>query len=163
MRYVLKQKLVSLGNNFMIRNGNGRDAFRVTGSLLGIGEKLSFQDVAGKELAYIEQRVVRRSNSYQVRREGRYLADVKRDDPSFFQHRFRIEVRESADLDATADFLDRKYVIRRAGSEIMTMSKRWFRPSETYAIEIDDREADPVLLLAIAVVIERACRKLQNR
>ena len=43
------------------------------------------------------------------------------------------------------------------------MSKRWFRPSETYAIEIDDKEPDPILLLSIAVVIERACRKLQNR
>jgi uncharacterized protein YxjI len=163
MRYVLKQRLVSLGNNFMIRDGGGRDAFRVNGSLLALGEKLSFQDASGKELTRIEQRVVSRSRSYQVRRDGKYLADVKRDDPSFFQHRFRIEVRESADLEATADFLDRTYVIKRAGSEIASMSKRWFRPSETYAIEIDDREPDPILLLSIAVVIERACRKLQNR
>lgn len=147
----------------MIKDSAGRDAFRVSGSLLSLGDKLHFQDATGKELIYIEQRNVRRDRSYQVRREGRYLAEVRRDDPSFLRHRFTIEVRESADLEASGDFLDRKYVFRRGDREIAEMSKRWFRPSETYTIDIDDKEADPVLLLAIAVVIERACRKLQNR
>ncbi|MGH7602431.1 MAG: LURP-one-related/scramblase family protein [Gemmatimonadaceae bacterium] len=163
MRYVLKQKLVSLGSNFTIKDSAGRDAFRITGELLTLGEKLSFQDLAGKELIRIEQRVVNRANSYQIRREGKYLADVRRDVSSFFRHRFTIEVRESADLEAVGDFLDRKYVLKRAEQEIGTMSKRWFRPSETYTIEINDSENDRVLILAIAVVIERACRKLQNR
>ena len=163
MRYILKQKLVSLGNNFMIKDSAGRDAFRVSGSLLSLGDKLSFQDLTGKELIYIEQRTVRRVSSYQVRRDGKYLAEVRRDDPSFLRHRFRIEVRESADLEASGDFLDRKYVMRRGNQEIAEMSKRWFRPSETYTIDIGVSETDHMLLLAIAVVIERACRKIQNR
>lgn len=163
MRYVLKQKLVSLGNNFMIKDAAGHDAFRVTGELLTLGEKLSFQDLAGKELIRIEQRVINRASSYQIRREGKYLADVRRDASSFFLHRFTVEVRDSADLEAVGDFLDRRYVLKRADQEIGSMSKRWFRPSETYSIEISDSEKDPMLILAIAVVIERACRKLQNR
>ena len=147
----------------MIKDSAGRDAFRVSGSLLSLGDKLRFQDPSGKELIYIEQRVVNRVSSYQVRREGKYLADVRRDDPSFFKHRFRIEVRDSADLEATGDFLDRRYVFKRVDQEIGSMSKRWFMPSETYTIDIDDNENDHVLLLAVAVVIERACRKLQAR
>jgi uncharacterized protein YxjI len=163
MRYLLKQKLVSLGSNFMIKDSAGRDAFRVVGELLTLGEKLSFQDLQGKELIRIEQRVINRVSSYQIRRDGSYLANVERDLSSFFRHRFAIEVRESADLEAVGDFLDRKYVLKRADQEIGSMSKRWFRPSETYSIEISDSEKDPMLVLAIAVVIERSCRKLQNR
>ena len=55
MEYVLKQKLLSLGNNFTIRDVEGRDAFQVKGKLLSIGDKLSLEDLAGNELIYIEQ------------------------------------------------------------------------------------------------------------
>ena len=42
--YVLKQKLVSLGNNFTITDIDGHEAFQVRGELATLGDKLSFQE-----------------------------------------------------------------------------------------------------------------------
>src|SRR5437868_6543554 len=54
MNYVLKQKLLSLGNNFTIKDVEGHDAYQVKGQVVSIGDKLSFQDLEGNELIYIE-------------------------------------------------------------------------------------------------------------
>ena len=58
MRYIMKQKILSLGNDFRIRNEAGEDVFLVDGRALSIGDKLSFQDMAGKELAFIRQKLL---------------------------------------------------------------------------------------------------------
>ena len=45
MRYVMKQKLLSWGNDFTIRDEDGRDVFFVDGKAFSIGKKLSFKDM----------------------------------------------------------------------------------------------------------------------
>src|SRR5438477_11115056 len=55
MRYVMRQKLLSWGDDFVIRDESGRDVFYVDGKAFSIGNQLSFQDMQGKELAYIRQ------------------------------------------------------------------------------------------------------------
>ena len=54
-RFVMKQKLLSWGDDFTIKDENGTDTFFVDGKALSFGDKLSFQDMSGKELVYIEQ------------------------------------------------------------------------------------------------------------
>ena len=46
MRYVMRQKLLSLADSFTIKDENERDAYFVKGKLFSFGDKLSFQDVA---------------------------------------------------------------------------------------------------------------------
>ncbi len=159
MEYVLKQKLLSLGNNFTIRDVEGRDAFQVKGKLLSIGDKLSLEDLAGNELIYIEQQFF---NSYQLWRDGRRLAEVKRDLLSFFRRRFTVDVSGSDNLEAVGDFLSFEYVVKRAGRKIATLTRQWFRLSDTYWIRIEDEEPDPVLVLALTVVIDVVVRRRHN-
>lgn len=151
MQYVLKQKLVSLGNNFTIKNLDGTDAFQVTGTLVSIGDKLSLQDTDGNELVYIEQQPF---NSYQLWRDGKRLADVSRDLLSFRRRRFIVAVSGSDDLEAIGDFLSFEYVVKRGDRKIATFTRQWLRLSDTYFIQIHDDDADGPLVLAIAVVIE---------
>lgn len=53
MRYVMKQKLLSWGDDFTIQDEDGRDAFFVDGKAFSIGARLSFQDMSGSELLFI--------------------------------------------------------------------------------------------------------------
>jgi uncharacterized protein YxjI len=41
---------------------------------------------------------------------------------------------------------------------VATVSKRWFAWTDTYGIEVDDKE-DAVLILASAVVVDMACHR----
>ncbi|MEO6181920.1 MAG: LURP-one-related family protein, partial [Verrucomicrobiota bacterium] len=45
------------GNDFHIKNDSGTDAFFVDGHAFGPGNKLSFQDLNGNELAFIRQKI----------------------------------------------------------------------------------------------------------
>lgn len=91
MQYVLKQKLVSLGNNFTIADLEGRDAFRVSGALATLGDKLSFADANGNELLYIEQKVFSWVGMYEVSRDGKVVAQVRRNLRSLLRRRFTVE------------------------------------------------------------------------
>ena len=57
MKYKLRQKLLSWGDDFTIEDQTGADRYFVDGAAFSIGDKLSFQDMRGTELARIEQKV----------------------------------------------------------------------------------------------------------
>jgi uncharacterized protein YxjI len=156
MRYVMRQKLLSLADNFTIKNEQDQDVFLVKGKLFSFGDKLSFQDLAGNELVFIDQRLLNWSPTYELWRQAELLAVVKRELFSFIHHRFTVDVPGPNDLEAEGDFLDHEYMITRGGSVVATVSKRWFSWADTYGIEVADGE-DDVLVLATAVVVDMVC------
>jgi uncharacterized protein YxjI len=162
MRYVMRQKLLSLADNFTIKNEQEQDVFLVKGKVFSFGDKLSFQDLAGNELVFIDQRLLNWSPTYELWKGEELLAVVKRELFSFIHHRFTVDVPGPNDLEAEGDFLDHEYTISRGGSVVATVSKRWFTLADTYGIEIADGE-DDVLVLATAVVVDMVCHDHNKR
>jgi len=162
MRYVMRQKLLSLADNFTIKNEREQDVFLVKGKVFSFGDKLSFQDLAGNELVFIDQRLLNWSPTYELWKGDELLAVVKRELFSFIHHRFTVDVPGPNDLEAEGDFLDHEYTISRGGSVVATVSKRWFSWADTYGIEIADGE-DDVLVLATAVVVDMVCHDHNKR
>jgi uncharacterized protein YxjI len=154
----MRQKLLSWGNDFTIKDEAGNDAFFVDGKALSFGNKLSFQDMSGNELVYIEQRLLNWSPTYELWRGDKMLAEVKRELFSFIHHRFTVDVPGPDDLEAEGDFLDHEYTLTRGDRAVATVSKKWFSWVDTYGIDILDGE-DAVLILATAVVIDLACHR----
>lgn len=159
MRYVLRQKLVSLGTNYTIRDDAGREVFQVKGEPMSWGDKLSFQDMDGNELIYIEQRFGELGPHYRLLRDGKELGEVTRELFSFRRHRFHVEGSGNDELEADGDFLDLEFILKRGDRRIGRVTKQWLRLSDTYGIEIDDAEKDQILVLAAAVAIETICAK----
>jgi uncharacterized protein YxjI len=162
MRYVMRQKLLSLADNFTIKNEQEQDVFLVKGKLFSFGDKLSFQDLAGNELVFIEQRLLNWSPTYELWKQGELLAVVKRELFSFIHHRFTVDVPGPNDLEAEGDFLDHEYTIARGDQVVATVSKRWFSWTDTYGIEVGDGQ-DDVLVLATAVVVDMVCHDDNKR
>ena len=162
MRYVMRQKLLSLADNFTIKNEQEQDVFLVKGKLFSFGDKLSFQDLAGNELVFIDQRLLNWSPTYELWKGKDLLAVVKRELFSFIHHRFTVDVPGPNDLEAEGDFLDHEYTIARGDNVVATVSKRWFSWTDTYGIEVVDGE-DDVLILATAVVVDMVCHDDNKR
>jgi len=156
MRYVMKQKLLCWGDDFAIQDDQGRDVFFVDGRAFSIGSKLSFQDMAGNELAFISQKLLAWGPTYEIYRGGQLAAVVKKSLFTFFHCTFTVDVPGPDDLEAEGDFLDHEYSLTRGGTTVATVSKRWFSWSDTYGVEIADGE-DDVLILASTVVIDMVC------
>ena len=162
MRYVMRQKLLSLADNFTIKNEQEQDVFLVKGKVFSFGDKLSFQDLAGNELVFIEQRLLNWSPTYELWKGKDLLAVVKRELFSFIHHRFTVDVPGPNDLEAEGDFLDHEYTIARGDHVVATVSKRWFSWTDTYGIEVGEGE-DDVLVLATAVVVDMVCHDDNKR
>ena len=162
MRYLMKQKLFCWGDDFRIQNEAGEDVFFVDGRAFSIGDKLSFQDMAGNELAFIRQKLLSWGPTYEIQRDGQLAAVVKKELFTFFRCRFMIDVPGPDDLEAEGNFLDMEYTFSRGGTTVAEVSKRWFTFTDTYGVDIADDE-DPVLILASTVVIDMVCHGDQKR
>jgi uncharacterized protein YxjI len=156
MRYIMKQRLLSFGDDFYIKDDNERDAYFVDGRAFSIGDKLAFKDMDGNELAFIRQKLLAWGPTYEIVRGGEVAAVVKKHVFALFHHRFTVDVPGPDDLEAEGDFMDHEYTFRRGDRVVATVSKKWFSWTDTYGIDIEDDE-DQVLVLASAVVVDQAC------
>ena len=156
MRYQMKQKVFCLGDDFTIRDEAGHDAFLVDGRAFSFGDKLSLQDMQGRELAFIAQKLLSWGPTYEIYRNNELFAVIKKANFTFFHCQFSIDVPGPDDYSAEGDFMDMEYTISRSTGVAATISKRFFAFSDTYGIDIADGE-DVVTLLAAAVVIDLCC------
>ena len=162
MRYVMKQKLFCWGDDFTIKTADQQDAFFVDGKAFSFGDKLSFQDMSGKELAFIRQKLLSWGPTYEIYRDNNLFAVVKKKLVTFLHCRFLIDVPGPDDLEAKGDFMDLSYEFTRSGQRVAEVSKRWFSWSDTYGVDIAQGE-DDVLILASSVVIDMVCHDDKKR
>jgi uncharacterized protein YxjI len=162
MRYVMRQRLFSFGDDFHIKDADGQDVFFVDGKVFSLGDKLSFQDMAGNELAVVRQKLIAFSPTYEIYRAGQLSATVKQSLFTLFRAHFAVDVPGPDDLDAQGDFLDHEYSFERRGQTVATVSKRWFSFSDTYGVDIAPGE-DDILILASTVVIDMAVHNQSQR
>lgn len=156
MRYAMKQKLFSWGDDFYIKDDQGTDVFFVDGRALSLGDKLSFQDMAGNELAFIRQKLLSWGPTYEIQRGSQLVATVKKSLFTLFRCKFTVDVPGPDDLEAQGNFLDHEYRFSRGGRTVANVSKHWFSWTDTYGVDIAEGE-DVILILASTVVIDMAC------
>src|SRR5690349_18704471 len=66
VRYQMRQKLVSIGDDFWIENEQGARAFKVDGKALRVRHTLVFQDTQGQELCKIQERMLRVKDTVEI-------------------------------------------------------------------------------------------------
>lgn len=162
MIYVMKQRLFSWGDDFVIKDETGQDRFFVDGKAFSLGNQLLFQDPSGTELAYISQRLLSWGPTYEISRNGQTLATVHKQRFTFFKCSFSIEGEGANHLDAEGDFTDHDYVFTGDEQPVAQVSKRWFALSDTYGVQIAPGQ-DDVLILACTVVIDMCCHPDSER
>lgn len=158
----MRQKIFAFGDDFVIKDETGADRFKVDGKVFTIGNKLSFQDMGGRELAFIQQKLLSFKRKYEIHRDGALAAVVSKELFTLFHCKFVVDVPGPNDLEAKGNFLDHEYEFTRDGRVVGACSKRWFAWSDTYGIEVAPGE-DDVLILASSVVIDMICHDDDKR
>ncbi|MCS1408504.1 MAG: hypothetical protein M2R45_01680 [Verrucomicrobia subdivision 3 bacterium] len=155
-QYVLKQRVFSLGDNYIIQDESGQERFRFDSAFFSLGKKLTLQDMAGRDLVLIRQRLLSFGPTYEITEGGRMMAIVKKSLFTFFNCRFTVDMPGPDDLEASGSFLEYEYAFIRGGHEVAVVSKKWFSWGDTYGVRIADGQ-DDVLILASTIVIDLAC------
>lgn len=158
----MRQKLLSFGDDYVIRDESGREMYYVDGKVFAIGDKLSFQDMQRNELAQIRQRLLALGKTYEIHKDG-HTTIVHKHLFTFLNCKFSVDVPGPNDLEAKGNLIDMEYAFHDTrGLRVAEVSKRWFRLSDTYGVEIASGQ-DDVLILACAVVIDLCCHGDKKR
>jgi uncharacterized protein YxjI len=152
--YQMRQKMVSIGDDFWIENGQGQKVFKVNGKALRIRQTLIFEDARGNELCKIQERVLRVKDSMEIEGpNGEQLALVKKALISPIRDRWVVKIKNGPDLDVQGNILDHEYTIGEGRDKVAEISKKWFRLRDTYGVSIDPGQED-IIILAVAVCID---------
>lgn len=153
-RYKMRQRLISIGDDFVIENEQGQKLFKVDGKVLRIRQTLDFKDMNGKKLCQIQERLVRIQDTMAVEdADGKTVAEVKKALIAPLRDRYTVRIKNGPDMSVTGNLLDYEYKITEGGRKVAEISKKWFRFTDTYGVEIAPGE-DDVLLLAVTVAVD---------
>ena len=154
-RYQMREKLVSIGDDFWIENEAGQKAFKVDGKALRVRQTLKFENAQGQELCQIQERMLRVKDSMEVEdAQGKRVALVKKALISPVRDRFTVKIKNGPDLDVKGNILDHEYSIGEGRDKVAEVSKKWFRIRDTYGVEIEPGQ-DDVVILAVTVCIDQ--------
>jgi uncharacterized protein YxjI len=152
-RYRMREKLLSIGDDFWIENEAGDRVFKVDGKALRVRSTFILQDPGGEELYKVQKKALHIHDTMGIERGGERVATVKKALISPLRDRFEIELEAGGELKAHGNVVDHEFKVERDGDTIAEISKRWFRARETYGIEIAHGE-DDALVLAVTVCID---------
>ena len=154
VRYQMRQRLFSIGDDYNIENDRGERAFHIDGKALRIRNTLLFEDPRGHELCKIQERMVRVRDTMEIEGpNGETLATVKKALITPLRERWTVKVGTGPDLDIQGNILDHEYAIQSAGHKVAEVSKKWFRVADSYGVEIQPGQND-VLILAATVAVD---------
>ena len=152
-RYTMRQRLVSIGEDFDITDESGRPVYRVDGKVMRLRETFVIEDLQGREVATIREKKLALRDSMNILRGGSTIATIRKARFSPFRHKFSIDVAGGVDLIAQGDILRNEYAISRSGDAVARISKHHFAMSDTYDVDVLPGE-DDALILAVAVAID---------
>lgn len=153
-RYKIRQKLISLGDDFWIENAKGQNVFKVDGKVFTIRKTLAFEDAHGKKLCQIKERLLAIKDTMVIEdATGRDLAVVKKALIAPLRDRWTVNVSKGPDLDVQGNILDLEYSIKQGRRKVAEVSKQWFTIADTYGVEIAPGQND-ILILAVAIAID---------
>ncbi len=155
-QFVMREKMLSIGDDFWIEGSSGEKLFKVDGKALRVRKTFILKDASGNEVAHIQDRVLHVRGTMKIERGDEELATVHKALVGI-RDRFEIDIKDGENLKAKGNILDHEYKIKRDDRVIAAVTKKWVRVRETYGIEISQGE-DIAMLLAIAVAIDELAR-----
>lgn len=159
MRYQVRQKIFSFGDNFTIKGENDEPRFVVRGEVFSFGDKLRIEDLNGNELFYIEQKLFKFLPEYRIFQNGMEVAMVKREF-TFFKPKFYIESSYGS-FDMEGDIFGHNFRIMKNGRCAAEVNKRWFSFSDTYGVDVNDGE-NQAFILTLVIVIDQVIHDNNN-
>ena len=162
-RYRMRQNLVAIGDDFVIENEGGQKVYKVDGKILRIRDTLHFKDMTGKILCRIKERLIAITDTMTVEDgDGKALASIHKALISPLVDRYSVKVKDGPDLHITGNLIDYEYDIKDGRDKVAEISKKWFRITDTYGVEIAPGQND-ILILAITVAVDMLVHKQKNR
>jgi uncharacterized protein YxjI len=154
MRFLVRERIFGIGDDYWIEDENGQHAFLVDGKALRLRQTFELKDVAGEIVAVIHKKMFSLWPSMVIERDGQRLATVRKKRFTLLRNRFRVILAGDGDLSVHGSVLDKEYDLESDAGRLARISRKWFRIRDTYAVDVEAQDADVPLVLSVAVCVD---------
>ncbi|MFE4665770.1 LURP-one-related/scramblase family protein [Streptomyces sp. NPDC056716] len=159
MRFLVRERLLGFGDDYWIEDDRGNKAFLVDGKAMRLRETFELKDPQGQVLIDIRQKMFALRDTMVIERDGEQLARIRRKRLSLLRNHYRVSLADGTELDVSGKILDREFAIEYDGELLAVISRRFLHVRETYGVDVVREDADPALLIAVAVCVIQLAEK----
>lgn len=159
MRFLVRDRILGIGEDYWIEDEHGTKVFLVDGKAMRLRDTFELKDAQGRVLIDIHQKMLALRDTMVIERGGRALAKIRRKRLSLLRNHYRVSLVDGTELDVSGKILDREFAVEYDGELLAVISRRWLSVVETYGVDIVRDDADPALLIAVAVCVIHMAEK----
>ena len=147
MKLYIKQEVFSARDHFYVKDESGQDVYVVKAPKRAVivGLQLNIFDMEGRDLAFIDQKMMSFQPTFRIHRNGEQVATIAK---KFTILKPRYEVKELG-WTVQGDFTAHAYTVSDQHGTVMSISKEWLTWGDTFVLDIRDTAH---VLEAMAVV-----------
>ncbi|WLQ34842.1 LURP-one-related family protein [Streptomyces castrisilvae] len=153
MRLLVRERIFGIGDDYWIEDADGHKVFLVDGKAMRLRDTFELKDAQGRVVVEIRQKLISLRDTMLIERDGEHLAKIKRKRLSLLRNHYRVTLKDGTELDVSGKILDREFAVDYEGELLAQISRRWLTVRDTYGIDIVREDADPALLIAVAVCV----------
>ncbi|MEV0533397.1 LURP-one-related family protein [Kitasatospora sp. NPDC050463] len=155
MRYLVREKLFAIGDDYWIEDDRGHRAFLVDGKVLRLRDTFELKDAGGRVVAVVKEKAFTVRDAMKIENaDGDVVATVREKLFTPFRDKYLVELAGGGELKIHGNLIDKEYRIENdRGDDLARISRTWFRVRDTYGVEVADG-ADAGLLLAVAACVD---------
>lgn len=155
MRYLVRERLFDIKDDFWVTDERGDRVFYVNAKFISLHHTLVLEDVSGRKLASIEHKLLTFTDAMDIKHDGRAVAKVHRAVFSPLHHKAHIDLTDSGGrLEAVGNLIDKDFEILYGDAVVARISRKWFRIRDTYGVDVAPGQND-ALIVAIAICLDR--------
>jgi uncharacterized protein YxjI len=155
MRYLVRERLFDIKDDFWVTDEDGRRVFFVNARLVSLHHTLVLEDAAGRKLASIKHKLLTFTDAINIEHDGAVIATVHRAVFSPLHHRAHIDLHDGGgSLEAVGNIIDKDFEIRDGDQVVARISRRWFTIRDAYGVDVAPGQND-AFIIAIAVCLDR--------
>jgi uncharacterized protein YxjI len=154
MRYLVKQRVHSAGDAYIITAEDGALAYDVRAIPESPGRSFEIHDATGAVIAEIHERVVLMQPIYAISCAGEDLGVVFQDLGTFYPPRFTLR-SAAGSFELSSGHSDTKFVVTSNGALVARIDKELSYVASTSTVELLDK-TDVIIVLAMVIVLDQA-------
>jgi uncharacterized protein YxjI len=154
-RYLMRQRLFAIGQDFYINDAAGQPRFKIDGKVRLVKESLKFRDMQGNLLYKLDEKVIRIRESFDIlNAKDQVVAKVHNAIFDPLRERFTIEIPGGENMLTMGKVIWAQYDILRGQRQVAKISKQFsWIGRDQYVVDVLQGEND-CLILAVTVVID---------
>ncbi|MEW2451334.1 LURP-one-related/scramblase family protein [Streptomyces parvulus] len=163
MRFLVYDRLLGIGDDYWIEDDSGNKVYLVDGKAMRLRDTWELKDAQGRVLIDIHQKMFALRDTMVIERAGDPLARIKRKRLSLLRNHYRVALADGTELDVSGKILDREFAVEYDGELLAVVSRRWLTLRDTYGVDVVRDDADPALLIALAVCVIHLAEKEREK